>query len=400
MSAVMDGERQHGAEETNAEMADELAGDLRLMREQAALIAHYKKMYDRSSALAKIGIWECDLATEALAWTDGVYDLFDLPRGSPLDRATTLQCYRDDSRREMERLRAEAVLTGGSFSMDIQIRTVMGNDRWLRLTADVEQENGRSVRIFGTKQDITQEKMAQEEVRALQTELIHISRVSAMGAMASTLAHELNQPLTAIASYVAGTRRALQDPEQREEALKSGLEAIEKCVFRASDILRSLRTLPDAGVPTRYRLDPNPLVREAASLAMAGVGEGIVLRYDLADGLAVFTDPVQIQQVVINLIRNAVEAVQESTRREIVVSTRSVDGAVEIGIEDSGCGIAPKVAETLFEAFVSSKPDRAGMGLSISRTIVEAHEGRISAANREGGGASFCVTLPMPPDAA
>src|SRR3954469_19873407 len=164
----------------------------------AASVAHYKKMYDRSSALARIGVWECDLATEQLTWTDGVYDLFELPRGSPLERARIVDFYDDESRREMERLRARAIAEGGSFSLDILIRTARGNERWLRLTADVEQERGHSVRIFGTKQDVTAERRAQEEVRALQAELIHLARRSAMGTMAATLAHELNQPLAAI----------------------------------------------------------------------------------------------------------------------------------------------------------------------------------------------------------
>src|SRR5690349_6396957 len=100
---------------------------------QAASIAHYKKMYDRSSALARIGVWECDLATEALTWTDGVYDLFELPRGSPVERAQILPLYDDESRREMERLRARAISEGGSFSLDIHVTTAKGNPRWIRL---------------------------------------------------------------------------------------------------------------------------------------------------------------------------------------------------------------------------------------------------------------------------
>lgn len=391
MSATVYSEREDSPDKAAVDTSVELDSNARLVREQAASIAHYKKMYDRSSTLAKIGIWECDLATEALIWTDGVYDLFDLPRGSVIDRTTTLGFYQEDSRQEMERLRAEAIRTGGSFSIDIAVHTALGNDRWLRLTADVEQENGRPVRIFGTKQDITEERVAQEKVRTLQTELIHISRVSAMGAMVSTLAHELNQPLTAIASYVAGTRRALQGPEHRKEVLESGLEAIEKCVFRASDILRSLRTMPDNNPGKRCRIDPNRLIREAGALATAG--SGVTLRYDLADGVALFADPVQIQQVLINVIKNAIEAVVDTPRREVAVSTRAMGRSVEIRIADSGPGITPELAKTLFDAFVTSKPDSMGLGLSISRTIVEAHDGKISVASGKEG-ASFCIALP------
>lgn len=379
-------------------MAAALAGAAPVAREQEAAIAHYKKMYERSSALARIGVWECDLATEALTWTDGVYDLFELPRGSPLERARIVALYDEESRREMERLRAAAISDGGSFALDIRIRTAKGNERWLRLTADIERENGVSVRIFGTKQDITDEKAARDKVQSLQTELIHVSRRSAMGAMAATLAHELNQPLTAISNYAAGTRLALDSAEWRKEMLESGLKGIETNAFRAGNIIRGLRELSSDSPVKRQPLDPNPLIREAASLAARGGGENVVLRCDLAEGVRVPVDPVQLQQVLINLIRNAVEAVRESDRREILVSTRLVDDVAEIRVDDSGPGIAPELAATLFDAFASSKSEAMGVGLSISRTIVEAHGGRISAGNREEGGASFRVALPLAAD--
>ncbi len=373
----------------------EAAGRDQPLREQAASTAHYKKMYDRSSALARIGVWECDLATDTLTWTDGIYDLFEMPRGMPLERATIVQCYDEESRREMEKLRARTIRDGGSFSVDIHIRTAKGNEKWLRLTGDVERENGRSVRIFGTKQDITAERLADEKVRSLQAELIHLSRRSAMGAMAATLAHELNQPLAAIGNFAAGTRRALWKSEPSREFLDIGLEAIEKSAFRAGDIIRSLRDMNNGSALRRQLLDPNPLIFEAASLAMAGSGEQIVPRFDLAGDILVSADPIQIQQVFINLIRNAFEAVRDMPRREITISTRAAEGFVELRVDDSGPGIAPGMLDTLFEAFVSSRPDGMGVGLSISRTIVEAHEGRLSAANLESGGASFLVALPL-----
>ena len=361
---------------------------------QAASVAHYKKMYDRSSALARIGVWECDLATEQLTWTDGVYDLFELPRGSPIERARIVEFYDEESRREMERLRAQAIAEGGSFSLDILIRTARGNARWLRLTADVEQEQGRSVRIFGTKQDITAERRAQDEVRALQAELIHLARRSAMGTMAATLAHELNQPLAAIGNFAAGTRRALQAAAPSREFLEDGLVAIETNAHRASNIIRSLKEMNSGGKARRQRLDPKPLIVETTALAMLGAEAEVALRLDLADGLLVAADPVQLQQVLINLIRNAVEAVAGMARREVLVAMRGAAGLVELRVEDSGPGIAPEMMDSLFEAFTSSKPDGMGVGLSISRTIVEAHGGTLSAANGETSGACFRVILP------
>ena len=378
-----------------AELSERLARSEALAREQAAAIAHYRKMYDRSSALAEIGVWECDLSDDRLSWTDGVYDLFELPRGSPLDRAAIVELYDEKSRQEMERLRAKAIRDGTGFSLDIHVRTAKGNDRWLRLTADVEREKGRSVRIFGTKQNITEEKAAQERVRSLQAELIHMSRQNAMGAMAAALAHELNQPLAAIINYLAGTRRSLALANPALADIEDGLDAIEACASRASNIIRSFRAMSDGSNIRRQPIDPDPLIREAGALALARVDGDAQLRFELADGLLLFADPIQVQQVLINLIKNAAEAVQAGAQREIVVSTRRAGSNLVILVEDTGPGIPDDMLPLPFDSTISSKPEGMGIGLSVSRTIVEAHGGRISAANRPEGGAAFSVELPL-----
>ena len=381
--------------DTIARLSEQLAESARTLGEQAAELAHYRKMYDRSSALAKIGVWEFDLASEEMRWTDGVYDLFELPRGAPVGRSDIVALYDEESRREMERLRAEAIRTGRSFSLDIHVRTARGNWRWLHLTGDVEQEDGRSVRIFGTKQDITEAKAAQDRVKALQAELIHMSRRSAMGAMAATVAHELNQPLAAIGNFAAGARRALVQAQASPEMLEAGLEAIERNALRAGRIIRGLREIADGSRVKRELLDPNRLIRESAALAVIGAPEPVEVRFALADGVILAIDPVQFQQVMINLIRNAAEAVRGQPAREIDVASLVTEAGLEIRVDDNGPGLAADMLPRAFDAFVSSKPDGMGVGLAISRTIVEAHNGRIHAASRDGGGASIRLVLPM-----
>ena len=366
-------------------------GEARHRHDRPASAAHYKKMYDRVSALAGIGVWECDLATNALTWTDAVYDLFELPRGSPVRRSDIVERYEANSRREMERLRAEAVRNGTGFSLDVRIRTARGKDKWTRLTADIEQEGGRSVRIFGTKQDISEEKAAQEKVQSLQTDLIHVSRVSAMGTMASTLAHELNQPLTAISSWMAAARRLARKTGIAPE-LSQCLDAAGESALRAGEIIRRVRRMSAKSPPHQAELDIEPLVMEAAALATAGHPE-IAVSYDLIPSVAVTADRIQIQQVMMNLIRNACEAGAGKPLGIEIAAARS-EAHLEISVSDTGPGIPNDILPRIFESFLSDKPNGLGIGLSISRTIVEAHGGQIGARNTPGG-ASVSFTLPL-----
>jgi two-component system sensor kinase FixL len=355
---------------------------------------YFKKMYERASRLGRIGVWECDLATEALTWTDTVYDLFDLPRQSLLSRAETLAVYEPHSRREMEKRRAEAIANCSTFTIDVAIHTARGNLRWIRITGDVEQENGRAVRIYGTKQDITAEKEAQLRVAALQSELIHQSRVSAIDAMRSTLAHELNQPLAAITFYAAALQNVVKADSVDRKATVEIIEEIGKCTSRAASILRDARNLSaiEQREPTIF--DLASAVREACQIALAGGSTNLKLFYDVPEDLHGIGDPIQIQQVVINLIRNACEAMVGSEREEITIAATEKNGFAEVSICDSGGGIPADMLPTIFDAFVTTKANGTGIGLSIGRTIIEAHSGKLTAQNNAAGGATFRFTVP------
>jgi two-component system sensor kinase FixL len=254
-------------------------------------------------------------------------------------------------------------------------------------------------RIFtGFIRDLTERRRTQERLEALQSELMHVSRVSAMGTMASTLAHELNQPIAAIANYVEAVRDQLADPNPDEfPMMREALDDAAKDALRAGDIVRRLRDFVARGDIERS-IEPLPaLINEASVLGLIGARElGVETTFDLDPYASpVFVDRVQIQQVLINLIRNACEAMTGSPIRHLMVKSEAEgDSFVRVTVADTGPGIAAEIADQLFSAFASTKEDGMGLGLSICRTIIEANGGRIWATARPEGGTNFHFTLP------
>jgi len=255
-----------------------------------------------------------------------------------------------------------------------------------------------SYRLFtGFIRDLTERQRTEERLESLQAELIHVSRVSAMGTMASTLAHELNQPITAVANYAEALRDLLADPNPDDfPMMRDALDDAAKEALRAGHIVRRLRDFVARGEVEKTVERLPPLINEAAVLGLMGAKEkGIEPAFDLDPYASpVLVDKVQIQQVLINLIRNAVEAMAECETRKLTVTSRPDEGGfVRVTVADTGPGVAPEVAEQLFTAFVSTKAEGMGLGLSICRTIVEANGGRIWMEPGRDGGAEFHFTL-------
>jgi len=272
---------------------------------------------------------------------------------------------------------------GSTFPMHLSV----GEAKW-----------GERSYFTGFVRDLTEQQRTQTSLERMQAELTHVSRLSAMGEMASALAHELNQPLAAISNYMKGSRRLLvNSPDPNADKIETALDRAAEQAIRAGQIIRRLRDFVLRGESERRIESVAKLVEEAAALALVGSREqGLQLRFALDSSCdRVVADRVQIQQVLVNLMRNAMEAMAESPRRELAVSSAPLaDGMVEIAVADTGQGLPEAVRANLFQPFFTTKEAGMGVGLSISRTIVEAHGGKLTAEANAAGGATFRLTLP------
>ncbi len=252
--------------------------------------------------------------------------------------------------------------------------------------------------IWITAWQLVSRKQTERDLREKEQELRRVSRMSDMGLMTSALAHEINQPLTAIGSYVQAARRTLKRADADTPA--DVYEILDKAVaqnVRAADIVQRLRHAIEKTESELAEVDLNAFISEASSLAIVDApAKGIRIRHDLTQGLPpVLIDKVQVQQVIVNLVRNAIEALTEVPERVLTIATkRGESNMVEVIVSDTGPGLADEIRDRLFTPFVTSKPDGMGVGLSICKAIIDEHSGELWVTSDPDGRTSFHFTLP------
>lgn len=287
------------------------------------------------------------------------------------------------------------------YEAEHRIRTRSGDYRWILAHGQVAERgpDGKARRVTGTFRDITARKRVEEQMRRQQSELAHVLRVHTVEGMAAEIAHEINQPLGAIANFANGLAARLRKGPRQDAAMLDAAEQISSQALRAARVLQRVRDFTRKDPPPRVRCDINRLIRDAANLIEPDTRRHrIRLALSLEDNLpAVNVDAIQVEQVILNLLRNGVEAIGEAgdwAHALTIESRLDAKGQIEVTVADTGCGIPPLIVDRVFEPFFTTKRDGLGMGLSISRSIIEAHEGSLLAPTTSERGAIFGFTLP------
>jgi len=359
-----------------------------------AELARANRRLQEAQRIGQIGDWHYDLRTGETIWSPQLLAMYERDAlGSPtFDEFKSF--LDDEGRAAIARTHEEAIRTGAPQEVEYAVRLPSGSEsyHWSAVIPAFDAD-GNVIALHGADQNISARKL----LDLLQTHVAHLSRVEAMNAMAATLAHELNQPLTSASNYLVGSRRRLRtDGPAALGEVEEGMVAAEQQVHLAADIIRRVREMVSNRPRTVTAVSLSRIVDDAIALiAMASPDARLKVKTRIApDAKAVKGDRIQLQQVMINLIRNACDATVGHPAPEIVVaSRRDAKHGVVISVSDNGAGFSQPDGER-FSPFASTKGAGLGLGLSISRTIIESHGGRIWTEDPEGAGARVCFTLP------
>jgi PAS domain S-box-containing protein len=353
-----------------------------------------------AAAAANIGLWQFDRDTDEMWVTEHGKALFGLPRDAPLTRKAFLAAVHPDDLETASRSLRKSFRTERSTASDVRIVLPSGEMRWIRMRArSYTESNGEPKQLGGIFVDITDQKSAEAETALQRVEIEHLMRVSVLGELSGSIAHEVNQPLTAILSNAQAALHLLGQNSPDLAEIRDALEDIVHEDNRAGEVIHRLRGLLKKGERKMESVNVNDLVRSTVRLLHSElIGRDISLRLDLDHGpLLTRGDSVQLQQVLLNLVMNAMDAMTSTpmAQRSIMISTHGAKTRmIDVLVKDRGHGIRAKENGRLFEPFYTTKAHGLGLGLALCSTIIKAHQGKLTLVNGEGGGAVAGFSLP------
>ena len=355
--------------------------------------------------LSQTGSFTWDVEADAHNWSEVIYRVFGFEPGTTITMDMMMQAIHPDDLLEVQTLLGGAKV-GENFDLVFRVVTPSGDIRHAHVVGHrIDQFPDRPV-FMGALQDITARKIAEDDLNRARAELAHVARAAALSTLTASIAHEVSQPLAGILTNASTTQRMLATEPPNLGGALATVQRTLRDANRASEVIKRLRALFSRQLPRFEPVDLHDAAREVLALSASELQRRrVILRTDLAERLPqVQADRIQLQQVILNLVLNAADAMSTvfDRPRELRVSTRQIDaGHVQLNVRDAGTGIDPATAAQLFEAFHTTKPEGMGIGLSISRSIIEAHGGRLSAApNQAGPGATFSFLIPCDPPVA
>jgi PAS domain S-box-containing protein len=347
--------------------------------------------------LSNTGSFGWKIGTDKIFWSKETHRIMGFDETVRPTIGLLLQRVHPDDREFVQRQLDRAVRGELHFDYEYRLKMPDGEIKDIHVRARRQDDETGEEELVGALMDVTAAKRAQEALQVAQTALAHVTRVTMLGEMTTSIAHEVNQPLGAIVTNAGASLRWLGHQPPEIEEVRTAIGQIVNDAHRANEVIRRIRKFSKNVDPEMTRLDINEVVEEAVTLLRHdALRHGVAIRLELAPDLVpVRGDRIQLQQVIVNLLINGMEAMATLRERErvLVVRTQRQADGVLVAIEDAGVGIKPENADRLFSAFYTTKPDGLGMGLSIVRSIIEAHGGRVWAAPNAGPGMTFQFTL-------
>ena len=341
------------------------------------------------------------VATDEITWSDQLYRIFELDPASPVTLERVGARIHPDDRPVFEDRVGRARREGDDFDVEYRLLMPDRSIKHLHVVAHASHQPGDALEYIGTVQDLSERRRAQEALDEARAELVQVARATSLGTLAASIAHEVNQPLAGIVTNASTCLRMLAvDPPNLDGARETARRTI-RDGHRASEVVSRLRGLFGKRSVVVEPVDLNEATREVVALSMGELQRArVVVRQELADGLPLVPgDRVQLQQVILNLLRNAADAMDGVVDRPrlVTVTTESEDGVVRLAVQDAGSGFGTEELERLFQPFYTTKIEGMGIGLSVSRSIVERHRGWLRATRNHGFGATFAFSIPTGP---
>jgi signal transduction histidine kinase len=379
----------------NAELSKEIV-DRKVKEEQ---LRRSEAFLAEGQHLARIGSFSWLVETDEIKWSEQLYRIFEFEFGTTVTLDLIGSRVHPEDRPLMYDMVEKAQRAANDFEYPHRLLMPDGSIKHLHLVAHATRNYEGRLEYIGAVQDVTQRRLSEEALSKARSELVKVASITSLGVLTASIAHEVNQPLSGIITNASTCLRMLSADPPNVDGARETVRRTIRDGNRAADVISRLRTLYSKKEPSPEPMDMNEATREVIALSLTELQRnGVMLRYELAEDLSpVVADRIQIQQVILNLLRNATEAmstVDERPRELFIRTERDGRNRVQLSVKDSGIGFNPPNAVKIFDAFYTTKSDGMGVGLSISRSIIEAHQGSLWASPNDGPGSTFSFVIP------